>query len=116
MNWCKPHWDQLRQAIKDKGLDKFGAQTGEAAAKQMADELEGREHAFDPLMASWNHLNAYMAESLKRQGRGMELLQLRCPMCILVEDGQPELVDRWINGCTDDALSYAIKKGLIKEH
>lgn len=116
MNWCKPHWDQLREAINARGLGRFGAQDGKAAVKQIADDLEGREHAFDPLMGSWNRLNAYMADSLKRQGRGMEILQLKCPMCVLVEDGQPELVNSWIDGCTNDALKYATDHGLIKEH
>lgn len=116
MNWCQPHWDRLRQALKDKGLDAFGAQDGKQAAQQMVAEIEGREHAFDPLMGSWNHLNAAMAESLKKQGRAMELLQLRCPMCILVDDGQPELVENWIEGCTSEALKYALDNGLIKVH
>ena len=114
VNWCKSHWDQLRQAIKDRGLDGFGAQTGAEAAAEMRSQFAGNEEAFDPLIGSWSRINAYMSDSLTKQGRGAELLQLKCPCCILVEDGQPELVAGWINGCTDQAKVYAIEQGLLK--
>lgn len=114
MNWCQRHWDQLRQAIIDRGLDGFGAQNGEEAAKSMQSQLAGEEEAFDPLLGSWTRLNLAMAESLHGQGRHDEIVKLRCPMCILIEDGQPELVENWINGVTDSAKAYAIEQGLIK--
>lgn len=114
MNWCTPHWQQLRETIKTKRLDSFGAKTGEEAAAEIKSQLEGNDERFDPLLGSWARINAYMAESLTRQGRGHELLQLRCPLCILVEDGQPETVANWIDGVTDDAHRYAVEQGLIK--
>lgn len=114
MNWCKPHWQQLRQAIIDRGLDGFGAQDGAAAAAEIRSQLEGNDEKFDPLMGSWSRINSYMAESLSSQGRAGELLALRCPLCILVEDGQPELVAGWVNGVTDQAKHYAIEQGLLK--
>ena len=114
MNWCKPHWDKLREAIKVRGLDKFGAQDGKQALEEIASQIEGEEESFDPLIGSWSRINMNMAESLQRLGRGQEVLLLKCPLCILVEDGQPELVERWIDGCTDGAKRYAIEKGFIK--
>lgn len=111
MNWCKPHWQQLRDAIEAKGLSGFGAKTGEQAARNLATELEGAP--FDPLMGCWSRINSTMAESLNNLGRGQELLQLPCPLCVLVKDGQPELVARWIDGCTDNALKYAKEQGLV---
>ena len=114
MNWCKPHWAQLRQAIKDRGLDGFGAQSGEEAATEIASQIEGNEEKFDPLLGSWSRINARMAESLTNLGRGAEILQLKCPLCILVEDGQPHLVENWINGVTDMAREYAVEQGLLK--
>lgn len=113
MNWCKPHWDQLREAIDIRGLSGFGAQTGVDAAKEMASQIEGKPEAFDPLMGCWTRLNAKMLESLKTQGRCDFTLMLTCPMCVLQMDGQPHLIDNWINGCVDCALQYAHEKGLI---
>lgn len=115
MNWCKPHWNQLRDAVNRKGLGSFGAQSGIQAAQELEAQLRGDEEAFDPLFGSWGRINCYMAESLTKQGRGNELLALRCPLCILVEDGQPHLVANWIEGVTDDARKYAIEKKLILE-
>ena len=114
MNWCKPHWDQLRQAILDRGLGGFGAQDSAAAAVEIASQLGGNDEKFDPLLGSWSRINMRMAESLTELGRGGEVLQLRCPLCILVEDGQPETVENWINGVTDQAKAYAIEQGLLK--
>ena len=44
--------------------------------------------------------------------RGAELLQLKCPCCILVRGRSPQLVADSINGCTDQAKVYAIEQGL----
>lgn len=116
MNWCKPHWDQLRQTVKEYGLDKFGAKNQQEAASALADQLQGKEERFDPLLGCWSRINAAMAESLSKQGRAAELLALRCPCCILVEDGQPKTVKNWLDGCVSDALKYAIEQRIVKEH
>lgn len=97
--------------LKDKGLDGFGAKTGQDAAKNLVADLNGEEAEFDPLMGSWARINLYMAESPGCNGRILE-----CPLCILVADGQPELVHRWLDGCTGEALTYALEKGLIKKN
>jgi hypothetical protein len=109
MNWCQPHWNQLREAIAERGLDKFGAQTGEQAASDLKAQIEGKTTDFDPLMGSWSRINQQMLESA-----GLRALT-QCPLCILVEDGQPHLVKNWIDGVTDSALNYALKEGLIKQ-
>jgi hypothetical protein len=114
VNWCKPHWDKLRQAIQDRGLDKFGAKDGNEVITEIVSQIEGNEETFDPLLGSWSRINVAMVKSLQRLGRGQEALQLRCPCCILVEDGQPQTVDNWINGVTDEAKLYAIDQGLMK--
>jgi hypothetical protein len=114
MNWCKPHWNQLREAIRVRGLDAFGANNGNEAVTELASQIEGNEETFDPLLGSWSRINATMAQSLQRLGRGRELFMLKCPLCILVEDGQPQTVDNWINGCTDQCRLYAIEKGYMK--
>lgn len=114
MNWCKDHWNQLRQALKDRGLDQFGAKDGHDAAAAIAAQIDGGEEKFDPLLGSWSRINATMAESLTNQGRAGELLQLKCPLCILVEDGQPQMVANWVDGVSDQAKKYAIDQGMLK--
>lgn len=107
MKWCMPHWEQLRAAIEARGLSKLGAQDAEEAHADAVAQLEGGEPRFDPLMGSFWRINSKMIE-----GVGLRMMG-NCPLCILVEDGQPHLVDDWINGVTDDARAYAVKKGLV---
>ena len=107
MNWCKPHWEELREAIKVRGLDGFGAQDGTAAANDVVAQLEGKDTPFDPLMGSFWQINNQMLEDVGLRAVGA------CPLCILVEDGQPETVANWVNGVTDSALAYAQEQGLI---
>lgn len=114
MNWCQPHWDHLRQAISDRGLDGFIAESGEEAAANLKAQLDGEGESFDPLMGSWTRINSEMFAALSKMDREAEALQFPCPMCILVNDGQPELVDDWINSVTDSAKLYAIEQGLVK--
>ncbi len=109
MNWCQPHWNQLREALETRGLSKFGAQTGEQAARDMIAQSEGKATDFDPLMGSWLQINQQMLKDV-----GLRALT-QCPLCILIEDGQPHLVENWINGVTDSALKYALDEGLIKQ-
>lgn len=107
MNWCQPHWNKLRAAIDARGLSKF-VPDAEGAKRNIEAEIAGEEPDFDPLLGSWAAINGYMAKSPGLRGR-----ILMCPCCILEQDGQPELVDNWINGCTDSALEYAVSKGLV---
>lgn len=109
MNWCKPHWNELRAAIEIRGLSKFGAQNSEQLFKDTTHQLEGKVTDFDPLMGSFWQINNQMLEDV-----GLRLMN-ECPLCILVEDGQPHLVANWINGVTDSALEYALKEGLIAQ-
>jgi hypothetical protein len=107
MNWCQPHWDQLRAAIKERGLDGFGAQNGQQAIQDAAAQIEGKPTDFDPLMGCFWQINSQMLRDV-----GLRAIE-RCPLCILVEDGQPHLVGNWLKGVTDSALEYALKEGLI---
>ena len=113
MNWCQEHWDKLKQVIDDKGMTQFIPDSGEEAVTNMKKEIEGEDVPFDPLMGSYWRINNKMAESLRDLGREDEILQLKCPLCILVEDGQPETAADWINGVTDEAQMYAVDQGLI---
>lgn len=105
MNWCKIHWDRLREIIKEKGLERFCSATPEGAAESLMDTEK-----FDPLMGSWIRINSAMASSSNFNGRIGS-----CPLCILVDDGQPELVEDWLQGVTDNAFDYAVEQGLISK-
>lgn len=107
MNWCKPHWHALRAAIEVRGLSKFGAQNAEELHKDLDDQLDSETTQFDPLMGSWLRINQQMLEDV-----GLRAVE-ECPLCILITDGRPELVQNWIDGVTDDALTYAVKEGLV---
>lgn len=102
MNWCKEHWDYLKQVLEVKGLYRFVGEGAEDGLKGLTGDR------FDPLMGSWARINANMLRSPGLHGRIM-----MCPLCILVADGQPHLAKSWVNGCTDDAIEYAIKEGLM---
>ncbi|HET7713867.1 MAG TPA: hypothetical protein VFK94_06530 [Patescibacteria group bacterium] len=115
MNWCQPHWDQLRQAIYDRGMAHMVPQGGENAAKQMTEEIKGKDDStgFDPLMRAWGMIN----------GRYMEIMgfTLECPPCLLVQHETActnkecsAKVDEWIDGCTNSILQYAKSLGLVK--
>lgn len=108
--WCQPHWDQLREAVRVRGLDKFGAQNAEEAHRDMVDQAQGEETQFDPLMGSFWRLSNAVLETAGLRAVG------QCPMCILRDESDPELklVDDWIDGVTDSAHQYAVEQGLIK--
>lgn len=103
MNWCKPHWDKLRAAIKEKGLENMVATNGKDAIERFANDK------YEPLLDSWGRINNAVLHSPALNGR-----ILVCPCCILEMDGQPELVDKWIDGATTDSMNYAISKGYVK--
>lgn len=108
MDWCQTHWNQLREAVRVRGLDKFGAQDSKQAHADAVAQLEGEKTDFDPLMGSFWAINNQMLEDVGLYAMG------KCPLCILVEDKHPELVSNWIDGVTDSALQHAVEQGLMK--
>ena len=95
MNWCPTHWGYLKEVLTAKGLDPFIGH----GAKDAIDGLTGER--FDPLMWCWSRINAEMLKSPGLHGRVLE-----CPLCILVNDGQPHLVESWVDKCTDEAVAH----------
>lgn len=106
MNWCKPHWNNLREKIEAKGLTKFVSENASIAARSLT-EKPSKEN-FDPLMESWARINFQMLNSPGLRGRVFD-----CPLCILVSDRQPEMVEKWLEGCTNEVLDYARELGLF---
>lgn len=105
MNWCQKHWTQLRDAVVAKGLGDLIAKGGEALADKLAEPSPAA--SFEPLFTCWAAMNAALTRDLGG-------LYMGCTCCKLIEDGQPELVEDWINGATDEAREHAIALGLVK--
>src|ERR1700692_1583669 len=112
MRICQPHWDRLRQALADRGIDHLGAKSGQQAMANIVTELEGRgdENDFDPLMACNNMIFAKGLEIV-----GFELMSPkeegseRVPICSCAAYYEAG----WINGPADAVLQEAIDKGLV---
>lgn len=112
MKICQPHWGKLREAIKTRGLDHLGAQTGEEAVRAAVTELEGRgaENDFDPLMTCNNMIFAKALEML-----GLEIMMQKadgsepCPICEAVRAFE----SGWTEGPAGAVLLMAKEKGLV---
>lgn len=104
MKCCQPHWEELKQAIKDKGLYQLVHSTGEALMESMVNQLNGDHDKkdFDPLM---NAVFAIYAHYLKFAGI-QAANQDECPLCA-VDRKFPGASKNWIEGSTDDQLAAA---------
>lgn len=97
MNFCQSHWDKLRAAIKDKGLETLISDSGEKAARVMAEAANGREmtlDTFDPLLGAWGAINSNCFNEIQLIGGNPLILMVpegqgqgepypRCPICYL---------------------------------
>ena len=118
MKMCMPHWDALRQAITDRGLDKFVSNSGEDAAQKLANQLEpgmGKVESYDPLM------NAFISIMSNALDNGGPYLLMEdpdgnhyCPLCEAEKhSGNPGIAERWIGYASDEQLECAREYGLI---
>lgn len=109
MKICQLHWDKLRTAIKEKGLDHLGAKTGQDAIRNIVTELEGREaeNDYDPLMScNWMIMN----QSLKVYGFAA-MDGDKCPVCVAIQAYEND----WIYGPVGAAYEEAKNQGLLKQ-
>lgn len=111
MKFCQPHWDDLKTAIKDRGLWHLVAADGRAAMDRAIDEMNrtATDKAYDPLMAAhWSICGQAM-----KQG-GLYLMSGDyCPLCELEKHTEAGMAKRWVDGCTDSILSYCQERGLV---
>jgi len=122
MKICKPHWEQLQEAIKARGLWDLVAANGQAAVYRMKQELEGTatDSTYDPLMDANNMISLKALEL-----GGLYLLTGDyCPLCeaeahTKIPEDLPDEIRKggitayWINGCTDSILEYCREHGLV---
>lgn len=128
MKFCQRHWDLLRSAIVERGLDHLLAKTGEEVVARTVAAIEHPERersTFDPLMnAMWLLVNK-VADVFGPQGM-LLLIQDesdgsdRCPLCFLqvehdkaCQNPRCQSFDLWCGYAADDMLQEAKRLGLI---
>jgi hypothetical protein len=94
MRFCGNHWQQLQDAIAERGLSSLVADSGEQAVRNMASEIkEGSTiDNFDPLMGAHNFIwsgamsiasTRYNANPLMMMAEDPEHPEWQCPICFL---------------------------------
>lgn len=120
MKICDSHWQQLRQAITDRGLAGFISKDGEHATENMVAQLQGTntKENYDPLMSAtfaiWgNALEAFGVEIVHEDAP--------CPLCVL-DKHAAECTDvncnkqtgtDWIGFAADGQVEVATEMGLL---
>lgn len=119
MRICQDHWNKIRAAIKERGIDHLGAKTGEKAVEDIKTQIEGRPTDYDPLMScNW------MIHSKALEMGGLYLMTAKedgtphCPICEAIahkpDDAEVQWVeDYWIKGPVDAALKECQDRGLV---
>lgn len=118
MEFCTPHWDALRTAIKDRGLEVLVAESGPEVVGKMKRQLTDKTvtvDSFDPLMGAHN---AIVTNALQLTGIAV-LQQDGCPLCWMTEEHKKyckdptcirENFDDWITFAADGQVE--VWKGL----
>ncbi len=118
MKFCEPHWQELKDAIRARGLWHLVASSSEAAFERAKAELGGKGTlaTYDPLMAAhW----AICSRAIELGG--LYLLEgPYCPLCELDAhtknpDGSksdPPQSREWIKGVSDAVERFCIENGL----
>jgi hypothetical protein len=82
MKICPTHWQMLRDAVTERGMDKLVSRDGREACDRMIQEMEGQAPLFDPLLALNNH---FWSEALRCGGLYLmglnEQAEHYCPIC-----------------------------------
>ena len=103
---CKPHWDELREAIRARGIYDMVSANG----PELAERLQAGK--FDPLMSAHmaivtNAMQVVGLDIMANNEDGSE----RCPLCYLIGacpcNNDPCSFKTWINQAADDAAKTA---------
>lgn len=118
MRMCMPHWGQLREAIKERGMMHLVAGTDEKAAQNMKGQLTGasERETFDPLMGAnfaiySNAMRIFGLYLMTEPPEGGHY----CPVCESEKAGGHP-AEWWITNAADEQLSRAVELGLVKVH
>lgn len=129
MQICQKHYDALKTAIQDFGLDRLVSKTSEEAHSKMVSSLEeaNMKASFDPLMYANNAIFSQVLNVSAAKGYGLEVMfvtpegEHHCPLCFLNtkhSEACPEpncefTYDNWVDRAAQDALATAIHLGLV---
>ena len=98
ISFCKDHWEQCHQAIKDRGLWHLVSEDGEEAVERT---ISGAEREFDPLLLLNLMITQAAIGCLGELLKGDEPV---CPLCRLDDcggDSDGETSEDWIKGAAD---------------
>jgi hypothetical protein len=130
MKFCENHWNKLQYTIKDRGLWKYVAQSGEELRQRREDYAAGKitlKEAFEPLITT-----TMMVYKEAVDTGGQYLLDDKedgtqyCPICEVMENlggkkdengrvwSAEELEKEWIEGPVDAVLKCAQNEGILE--
>ena len=123
MKICTQHWENLRIAIKSKGMWHLVAGSGEQLVERIKKELKDEATVEDPLMAAnmmiWSR--AIKVGGIYLMGQKEDGSDY-CPLCELDLHADPndsnlkegeKPSENWIEGCTEALRKENQAKGLI---
>lgn len=111
MNFCLSHWEELKDAIAERGLMQFVADSGPALVEHVVRDIKGENTVidFDPLLGSSicvHRLAANVGGIAALMTADPETGRPMCPVCFLKGFD-------WINAAADGALEEAKERGLV---
>jgi len=123
MRFCLPHWEQLKQALKDAGMSHLITNGGEQLAEKLKRESEGQAVVPDPLFEAhnmmleraMNHLGPYIMFQ-KEDGTDY------CPLCEVNEKLMPhpetklKCADSWISTIVPYLKEEYTKEGWLNNN
>jgi hypothetical protein len=114
MRMCQPHWDLLRAAVDERGMNDLVAKDSKAATDNLVAEMEGAPTSFDPLMSLNNH---FFGEALRCGGLYLMALNDKgehyCPICEFEKHGKDFNAKAQVAASADAMLAYARDEGLL---
>lgn len=116
---CDGHWSALKEGLARHGVAHLISPTGAEAvdrwgaynrALQLAN-VSLQAQTFDALMCAWWSV---VAEFTRQAGHAALRDQDRywCPLCLVRENGEPELVSQWVEHACGEAAERASALGL----
>jgi len=111
LKFCQPHWDELKDAVKARGMWPLVAENGQAAINRMVDEIENRatDDTYDPLMSAH-----WMIASRALECGGLYLMTGEyCPLCEVENHTEAGEAAKWIAGCTDSIRTFCQERGIL---
>ena len=113
MQMCQAHWDEIRKAVADRGMDHLVSKSGKEVADKMlraTDTHSQTKENYDPLMDIHNNL---VCAAMKAVGLSI-LSDEGCPLCTCnILSGKETLATEWINSCSDYIMNMCLEKKFI---